>query len=61
MWRCGTGFLHRKGTDESRRVRPKEASATPPAFRDVLLAMARDVNEEAACGQDNRPHASEAR
>jgi hypothetical protein len=29
-----SGFLHRKGTDESRRVRPKEASSTPPAFRE---------------------------
>jgi len=36
-----SGFLHHKGTDETRRVRPKEASATPPAFRDVLIAMAR--------------------
>lgn len=27
--------------DESRRVRTKEASATPPAFREELLAMAR--------------------
>lgn len=35
-----SGFLHRKGTDESRRVRPKEAAATPPAFRDVLLELA---------------------
>lgn len=38
-----SGFLHRKGTDESRRVRPAEASRTPIAFRDVLLAMARSV------------------
>jgi hypothetical protein len=36
-----SGFLHGKGTDESRRVRPREASATPPAFRDLLLDMAR--------------------
>lgn len=38
-----SGFLHRTGTDESRRVRPKEASATSPAFRDVLLDMARSA------------------
>ncbi len=38
-----SGFLHHAGTDESRRVRPKEASSTPPAFRDVLLAMARSA------------------
>jgi hypothetical protein len=38
-----SGFLHHTGTDESRRVRPKEASSTPPAFRDVLLAMARSA------------------
>jgi hypothetical protein len=36
-----SGFLHHAGTDETRRVRPAEASATPPAFRDVLLEMAR--------------------
>lgn len=36
-----SGFLHRKGTDESRRVRPLEASRTPIAFRDVLLEIAR--------------------
>jgi len=41
-----SGFLHRKGTDESRRVRPKEAAATPPAFRDVLLGMARGAARE---------------
>lgn len=35
-----SGFLHRTGTDESRRVRPAEASRTPERFRDVLLAMA---------------------
>lgn len=38
-----SGFLHHAGTDESRRVRPREAAATPPAFRDVLLEMARSV------------------
>jgi hypothetical protein len=38
---CVSGFLHHTGTDETRRVRPKEASATPVAFRDVLLEMAR--------------------
>jgi hypothetical protein len=43
-----SGFLHHAGTDESRRVRPKEASSTPPAFRDVLLAMARTAGV-AAC------------
>ncbi len=36
-----SGFLHHAGTDETRRVRPKEVSSTPPAFRDALLAMAR--------------------
>jgi hypothetical protein len=43
-----SGFLHHKGTDESRRVRPKEASETPLAFRDVLLGMARSAGV-AAC------------
>ncbi len=43
-----SGFLHRTGTDETRRVRPREAAATPPAFRDVLLAMARTAGV-AAC------------
>ncbi len=38
-----SGFLHRSGTDESRRVRPREAASTPPAFRDVLLEMARSA------------------
>jgi hypothetical protein len=42
-----SGFTHQpKGKHvavEHRRVRPKEASRTPPAFRDVLLAMARSV------------------
>lgn len=36
-----SGFLHHTGTDESRRVRPREAASTPPGFRDVLLEMAR--------------------
>ena len=36
-----SGFLHHKGTDESRRVRPAEASRTPDAFRDVLIEIAR--------------------
>ena len=39
-----SGFLHHETgaykADESRRVRPHEASATPAAFRDELLAMA---------------------
>jgi hypothetical protein len=43
-----SGFLHHAGTDESRRVRPKEASSTPVAFRDVLLDMARSAGV-AAC------------
>jgi hypothetical protein len=43
-----SGFLHRAGTDESRRVRPREASSTPIAFRDVLLEMARSAGV-AAC------------
>lgn len=38
-----SGFLHRTGTDESRRVRPREAASTPPPFRDVLLAIARSA------------------
>jgi hypothetical protein len=42
-----SGFLHRAGTDETRRVRPAEAAATPQAFRDVLLEMARSVSREA--------------
>jgi hypothetical protein len=43
---CVSGFLHHAGTDETRRVRPREASSTPPAFRDVLLAMARSAARE---------------
>jgi hypothetical protein len=39
-----SGFLHGKGTDESRRVRPKEASATTPAFRELLLELARNAH-----------------
>lgn len=42
-----SGFKHLSTgayvADESRRVRTKEASATPPEFRDVLLDMARSV------------------
>lgn len=42
-----SGFTHQpKGEHvacEHRRVRPAEANATPPAFRDVLLAMARSA------------------
>lgn len=41
-----SGFLHRTGTDESRRVRPLEASRTPIAFRDALIEMARSVTRE---------------
>jgi hypothetical protein len=40
-----SGFTHQpKGEHvacEPRRIRPKEASATPPAFRDLLLGIAR--------------------
>jgi hypothetical protein len=43
-----SGFLHHAGTDESRRVRPKEASRTPEAFRDVLLDMARSAGRVTA-------------
>jgi hypothetical protein len=43
-----SGFLHHAGTDESRRVRPKEASRTPVAFRDVLLDMARSATKVTA-------------
>jgi hypothetical protein len=39
-----SGFLHHKGTDESRRVRPLEASRTPLAFRDALIAIAESAN-----------------
>jgi hypothetical protein len=42
-----SGFNHHPAggyvADEASRVRPREASATPPAFRDVLLAMARSA------------------
>jgi hypothetical protein len=42
-----SGFTHQpKGAHvacEHRRVRPLEASRTPPAFRDQLLAVARTV------------------
>jgi hypothetical protein len=47
-----SGFTHQpKGEHvacEHRRVRPKEASRTPAAFRDVLLAMARSAGKVAA-------------
>jgi hypothetical protein len=43
-----SGFLHHAGADESRRVRPTEASRTPIAFRDVLLDMARTATRRAA-------------
>jgi len=47
-----SGFLHHpKGgyvADESRRVRPKEASKTPAAFRDELIAMTRAARVEVA-------------
>jgi hypothetical protein len=42
-----SGFTHQpKGEHvacEHRRIRPKEASATPPAFRDLLLSLARST------------------
>lgn len=43
-----SGFLHGKGTDESRRVRPREASRTPIAFRGVLLGIARSAKKAEA-------------
>lgn len=39
-----SGFLHHRGTDESRRVRPLEASRTPIAFRDALIAISRTAH-----------------
>ncbi len=45
-----SGFLHRTGTNETRRVRPAEASRTPLAFRDVLLDMARSASTARVCG-----------
>lgn len=41
-----SGFLHHAGTNESRRVRPAEASRTPLAFRDVLLRAASNQESE---------------
>ena len=45
-----SGFTHQpKGAHvacEHRRIRPREANATPLAFRDVLLDMARSVQRE---------------
>lgn len=41
--------------DEARRVRPREAASTPPAFRDVLLGMARTSTQAAV-----QPPASES-
>lgn len=35
-----SGFLHHTGTDESRRIRPREARMTPLPFRDLLLSIA---------------------
>ncbi len=47
-----SGFTHQaKGEHvacEQRRVRPAEASRTPPAFRDVLLDMARTAGKVTA-------------
>jgi hypothetical protein len=47
-----SGFTHQpKGEHvacEHRRVRPKEASRTPAAFRDVLLEMARSAGKVVA-------------
>jgi hypothetical protein len=47
-----SGFTHQpKGEHvacEHRRVRPKEASRTPAAFRDVLFEMARSAGKVAA-------------
>jgi hypothetical protein len=47
-----SGFTHQpKGGHvacEQRRVRPKEASRTPVAFRDVLLDMARSAGRVTA-------------
>lgn len=47
-----SGFTHQaKGAHiacENRRIRPREAAATPVAFRDVLLGMARSVRLGAA-------------
>lgn len=34
--------------DESRRVRTREAQATPPSFRDALIAMAESARREVA-------------
>ncbi len=65
-----SGFTHQaKGEHvacEHRRVRPAEASRTPPAFRDVLLAMARTAGaeQESACekaAHHARGHVSEER
>lgn len=41
-----SGFLHHAGTNESRRVRPAEASRTPTAFRDVLIRAAQNQEGE---------------
>lgn len=41
-----SGFLHRTGTDESRRVRPREAAATPPSFREALISIALSARPE---------------
>lgn len=50
--RIVTGFEHHPAgayaADETRRVRPAEASATPPRFRDVLLELARTAQVEVA-------------
>lgn len=42
------GEGRRKGRGDRPRMYQREALATPPAFRDVLLAMARSVNRVAA-------------
>ncbi len=38
-------WCHNKSTDTRPRIRKREASSTPPAFRDMLLKMARELRE----------------
>jgi hypothetical protein len=51
--RIGNCFMnaHRTPSDAKPRLTKKEASATPPEFRSVLLAMARSVPTSNAGGQ----------
>ena len=47
LW-CSCGPSRRRGNDYRPGVQYRDASATPPAFRDALLDMARTASSEVA-------------